>query len=281
MTSWAPWTDAKGRLSPLKLAIFVALFAPGLWVAWQWQNGDLAPKPVTEALHQTGAWSVRILLLSLAITPLRAIAHWPRLIDVRRMVGVGALAYVLIHFCLYIYDQSGDLWRVASEIVLRFYLTIGFIALVGLTALGVTSTDGWVRRLGGARWSKLHRNIYWLTIFCLVHAFLQSKVDVSEPVMMTGFFLFLMGWRRFNALRWRSPAHLAGLAVASAVLTALVEAAWYSIKTGVDATRVLAANLDVELGLRPALIVLIAGLALAALRYLGEKRAPAQRPRTA
>lgn len=272
-----PWTDRKGRLSPLKLAVFVWLFIPGLWTAWLWSQGDLDPKPVTEALHMTGAWAVRILLLSLAITPLQFIAHWPRLIDVRRMVGVGACVYLAIHFSLYIYDQKLDLLRVASEIALRFYLTIGFVALVGVTALGVTSTDGWVRRLGSARWNSLHRSIYWLTVLCLVHAFLQSKVDVSEWVLNAGLFLAMMGWRWMRARDLKGPLALAGLAVATSIATALIEAAWYAGKTGVPWARVLAANLDPDMALRPAHWVLLILLALAPLRIIGSWRAPAPR----
>src|SRR4051794_35687092 len=272
-----PWNDRKGRLSPLKLGVFILLFIPGLWTAWQWRQGDLDPKPVTEALHQTGAWALRILLLSLAVSPLRTIVHWPRLIDIRRMVGVGALAYLVIHFGLYIYDQKLDLFRVASEIVLRFYLTIGFIALVGVTALGVTSTDGWVRRMGAMNWNKLHRTIYWLLIFCLVHAFLQSKVDVSEPVLDTGLFFGLMGWRYMSARDLKGPLHLAGLAVASSAATMLVEAAWYAGKTGVPWARVLEANFDPDMAVRPAQWVLMIVLALALLRLIGQRRAPAPR----
>ena len=119
----APWTDHKGRLVPLKLATFLALFGPAFWVLWQWSQDDLGPKPVTEALHQTGTWAVYLLLGSLAVTPLRAIVYWPRLIDIRRMVGVAACLYLIGHFALYISDQKGDMLRVASEIVLRFYLT--------------------------------------------------------------------------------------------------------------------------------------------------------------
>lgn len=272
-----PWTDRKGKLVPLKLAVFVALFVPGLWVAWQWWQGDLAPKPVTEALHQTGAWTVRLLLLSLAVTPLRSIAHWPRLIDVRRMVGVGAMAYVLIHFALYVVDQKYDLWRVSSEIVLRFYLTIGFIALLGLLALGVTSTDGMIQRLGAPRWNRLHKTIYVMTILSLLHAFLQARLDVSEPVLMSGLFIALMAYRFMHARHLRGPLALVGLAVFAGLCTACLEAGWYAVKTGVDASRVLAANLAVDVAIRPSLWVFAIVLALAPLRLFGRVRAESGR----
>ncbi|MDB5649559.1 MAG: sulfoxide reductase heme-binding subunit YedZ [Hyphomicrobiales bacterium] len=269
-----PWTDRKGQLAPFKLVVFVALFLPAIWVAWQGWQGDLAPKPVNEAIHQIGSWTVRLLLVSLAVTPLRSIVRWPRLVDVRRMLGVGAVAYAVLHFFLYIADQGWDLWRVASEIVLRFYLTIGFVALLGLVALGVTSTDGMVRRLGALRWNRLHRTVYLLTVLSLVHSFLQAKVDVTEPVLMTGLFLVLMGHRALHKRGYRGLLPLAGLAIACGVLTALVEAGWYAARTGVDASRVLAANLSIDIAIRPSLWVLMIALALVPLRLIGEKRAP-------
>ena len=100
------------------------------------------------------------LMISLAVTPLRRIARFNQLVDVRRMIGVGAFVYAAAHISLYVADQMFDLWKVASEIVLRLYLTIGFVALLGLAALAATSTDGMVRRLGGKRWQRLHQAIY-------------------------------------------------------------------------------------------------------------------------
>ena len=273
----APWTDYQGRIVPLKLATFVALFVPGLWVIWQWVQGDLAPKPVTEALHQTGTWSVHLLLISLAITPIRSIAHWPRLVDLRRMVGVAACLYLVIHFGLYIVDQKGDLLRVASEIVLRFYLTIGFVALLGIVALGITSTDGWVRRLGSVRWNKLHRTIYWLTVLAFIHAFLQSKVDVSDWVMLSGLFFAMMMWRYAKKRAQAGFWPLVVIALAATLATGLVEALWYWGKTGVMASRVLSANFDPDMAMRPAQWVLVFLLLVLPLQAFGRWRDPKRR----
>src|SRR6185295_6134271 len=99
-------------------------------------------------------------MISLAVTPLRRVARFNHLVDVRRMIGVGAFVYAAAHISLYVADQMFDLWKVASEIVLRLYLTIGFIALLGLMALAATSTDAMVRRLGAKRWQRLHQAIY-------------------------------------------------------------------------------------------------------------------------
>ena len=121
-----PWRDYSGRLSPLKLAVFVALFLPGLWAALAFGMGWLQPRPFTEAIHQVGLWMLRFLFIALAITPLRHIVQWPRLILVRRMVGVAAFAYGLAHISLYLADLKFDFAKAATEIALRIYLTIGF-----------------------------------------------------------------------------------------------------------------------------------------------------------
>jgi methionine sulfoxide reductase heme-binding subunit len=262
-----PWRDRAGRPSLLKLATFVALFLPGLWIAVEWQQGWLGPKPVTEAIHGTGQWAVRFLLISLAITPLRRVALWNRLILVRRMLGLAVLAYLLIHFTLYIIDLRFDLVHVASEIALRIYLTIGFVALVGFCLLGSTSTDAMIRRLGPQRWNALHRIVYVLTILGLLHFFMQAKLDVTQPTLMAGLFILLMGQRLLT--RWRVGDHwaaLLALAPVAGLLTAALEAGWYRIASGVPPLRVLEADLDFSDTLRPAWWVAIVGLAFPILR---------------
>lgn len=259
-----PWLDRAGRLSPLKLAVFIALLAPGVWIACALWFGLLGPKPVNAAIHETGDWAVRWLIVTLAVTPLRRIGSFPKLILVRRMLGLAALGYALVHLSLYVVDQSFDLGRVASEIALRFYLTIGFTALLGLIALGSTSTDAAVRRLGPA-WHRLHTIVYAIAVLALVHKALQSKIDVSDAVTWTGFFLFLMGYRALHRRGLADrPWSLPALALAAALATAAIEALWYAVATGVSALLVLQANLD-PMEIRPAWWVLGVGLAVAAL----------------
>lgn len=257
-----PWRDRQGRFSGLKLATLLLLCLPAALLAWWAAQGELGGRPVMEAIHWSGLWAVRILLLSLLVTPLRQMLRWPRVMQLRRMIGLAALAYALLHLVLYALDLKWDLAKVASEIVLRIYLTIGFVALLGLVALGVTSTDGWVRRLGGRRWQALHRLAYAIGALALVHFALQSKIDVTEAMLMAGLFLWLMGYRLL-APKGAAPSlwRLALLAVAAALGTALLEAGWYAAATGVPPLPVLMANLDVEFGLRPALWVGIAGAA--------------------
>src|SRR5204862_7509837 len=143
-----PWQDYSGRLSPLKLAVFVALFLPALWTPFAVGMGWLQPRPFTEAIHQVGLWMLRFLFIALAITPLRHIVQWPRLILVRRMIGVAAFAYGLAHISLYLADLQFDFAKAATEIALRIHLTLGFVALVGLAAPAATLTDAVVPRPG-------------------------------------------------------------------------------------------------------------------------------------
>ncbi|MDR7037828.1 MULTISPECIES: sulfite oxidase heme-binding subunit YedZ [Methylobacterium] len=269
-----PWRDRAGRLSGLKLAVFLAALAPGLYLAAAYALDALGAKPITALLHGTGEWCIRFLLLSLAVTPLRRIANWPKLINLRRMLGLTALAYALIHLALYVVDQNFILTKVVSEIAFRFYLTIGFVALLGLIALGITSTDAAIRRMGQA-WNRLHRIVYAVTALGLFHYFLQSKIDVSDPVFWTGLFLLLMGWRLIQRFRIpMSPLPLLGLAVATGAATALLEAAWYGLKSGVPAGMVLGANLDFSYVIRPAWWVLAAGLVLPLVNILRGLPAP-------
>src|SRR5258705_7155337 len=203
-----PWQDYSGRLSPLKLAVFIALLLPGLWTAFAFGVGWLQPRPFTEAIHQVGLWMLRFLFIALAITPLRQIVQWPRLILVRRMVGVAAFAYGLAHISLYLADLKFDLAKAATEIALRIYLTIGFTALFGLAALAATSTDAMVRRLGARRWQRLHRIVYVISLLAGGHFSQQSKAGLLQATMMAGVYVWLMGYRllaRFVGIRGKLP----------------------------------------------------------------------------
>jgi len=271
----APWNERNGRLSPLKLVVFVALFAPAIWIGWEWATGLLAPKPVTEAIHATGQWAVRLILLSLLVTPLRRIAQWPKLINLRRMIGVAAFGYAFAHFCLYVVlDQKFALLHVASEIALRFYLTVGFVALLGLGALAATSTDAMIRRLGALRWNRLHKLIYLIAALAIFHFYLQSKVDVSEPVLMMGLYFILMLYRVLQKRGLPAWAVAVGAAVGAPLATALLEATWYAVVRHIDFWRVLGENIDFDNDFRPSVYVLAAGVALVAVQVARNVRVP-------
>lgn len=257
-----PVFDRQGRFSPLKAAVLLAVLLPGLWIGWRLATGQMGAKPITAALHETGLWSVRLLLVTLLITPLRAMTGQNRLLQVRRMLGVSALAYAMIHLGLYVFDLKFDLVKVASEIVLRFYLTIGFVALMAMAAMGATSFDSSIRKLGAENWNRLHSLIYPLALLALWHGALQSKIDASEHLVMTGLFLALIGTRILRRQGRLTPLWLLGLAVATALATSLVEHGWYALATGIPAGRVFTANLMLELAPRPAHIAGMVALAL-------------------
>ena len=270
----APWNERNGRFSWLKAIVFAGLFVPAAWIALLALTGALDPKVVTEMIHRTGQWAIRFLTLSLLVTPLMRGARYPKLVSIRRMVGVAAFFYAVAHLTLYVVDQHFDLPHVASEIARRFYLSIGFIAWLGLAALAATSTDGMIRRLG-PRWRTLHSLVYGIAAIALLHFMIQAKADVSEPVMMTGFFLILMLFRVL--VKRGAPAWGAALAAAlvSPVLTALIEAAWYALVRHIDFWEVLEANVDPDMAFRPSAYVAAAGVVFLGVALA--RRSPAPR----
>ena len=267
LNPYLPWLDHGGRLSPFKTSVFVLLFLPALYVGWQLATHSYA-RPYILANHDLGDWAIRLLFVALAVTPLRQSLGLPRLIQVRRMVGVAAFCYALAHFAFFTLDKSLQLAVVAREIALRYYLTIGFGGLLILLALASTSTDGMIRRMGGKRWAALHRLVYGAGALAVVHFFIQSKANVSEPFVMGGLFLWLMLWRvlsRYGQLPRgaRTVLVLVLLAVVSAAATAGAEALYYHLKTGVDIVRVLATNWSMAIGVRPSWIVGAVGVSVA------------------
>lgn len=249
----------KQKIFWLRLVTLLGLCLPALELAWRWYSNDLGPRPVTEATHSTGDWAVVFLLLSLAMTPARAVFDWPALIHIRRRIGVAAALYAGAHFLIYVLDQKWNLVVVATEILKRFYLTIGFASLLVLTVLAVTSTNGWQKRLK-RNWKRLHWLVYPAVFVALIHFFIQSKVKIGEPAFAAGLFAWLIFWRLMPARLRTSLTGLGLLAVASTLATAAFEAAWYHWVNNVDAVRVLLANLDPELAYRPAQKVLMASI---------------------
>jgi sulfoxide reductase heme-binding subunit YedZ len=274
-----PWTDRAGRFSPLKCTAFVGVLAPAAWIAVEASQGWLGPRPVMEAIHQSGLWAVRFLALSLAVTPLRTASRMSELFSIRRILGLAVPAYAIMHFCLYVVDQELALGHVAAEIASRVYLSIGFVGFCGFCVLGVTSTDRMIARLGPRRWSRLHQFAYPGAAIVTVHFFIQSKLDVAQPLVMAGIFALLLGFRvaqhRFGDL---SASRVALVGVAAALATALGEAAWYALSAGAPILLVLGANLDFSYAVRPAWFVLGAAAVLVAARLLRRRGAPGLRP---
>jgi methionine sulfoxide reductase heme-binding subunit len=273
--------EKSGRWSPEKIIAFTGACVPALWLAWRAWSGDLsAARPINDAIHSAGNYAVWLVVISLAVTPARRLFMAPKLINLRRTLGVAAFCYAILHLVLYVVEQKYDLGKVVSEIALRFYLTIGFVALLGLIALAVTSTDGMVRRLGGERWNRLHKLVYPIAILGIIHFLMQTKLDISESVMVGGFLIWLLGYRLLQRYAggvgylWQ-----VALALLASALTAAAETLWYGATTGVMWWRVFSANFSWDMAPRPAHWVLIVGLAvplLALLWSLRPQRAPAK-----
>jgi methionine sulfoxide reductase heme-binding subunit len=175
------------------------------------------------------------------------------------------------HILLFVADQMFDLFKVASEIVLRLYLTIGFIALLGFIALAATSTDAMVRRLGSRRWQRLHQVVYGIALLALIHFFQQTKADIWVPTFAAGLFVWLMGYRLL--MRWQKavPSALAllGLTLGASVLVFAGEAIGIGLYYGVSPLLVLQSTFDFDLEtIRPGWLVLGAGLCVVALQLV-------------
>jgi sulfoxide reductase heme-binding subunit YedZ len=277
---WQIWLDSAGRVSALRIAALLLLLVPVAIAIYDFNTEGFGARPLNNVIHRAGYWALIFLMVSLAITPLRRIGRFGQLFDVRRMIGVGAFVYAATHISLYIADQMFDLWKVASEIVLRLYLTIGFVALLGLTILAVTSTDGMVRRLGGKRWQTLHNVVYGIALLALIHFFQQTKADVSVPTFVAGLFGWMIGYRlliRFKTTRGELPAwKLLALSVAIAVLTFGAEAIGIGLVFNVSPLRVLSTAFDFDdlTSIRPGWLVLGAGLIVVAIDLIRARFGP-------
>jgi methionine sulfoxide reductase heme-binding subunit len=181
-----------------KPAVFAACLVPALLLAagaFGLPIEDLGPDPVSRILHSLGKTALNLLFITLLVTPVRQITGFTHLLRLRRMLGLFAFSYALLHFLAYlVLDQQLD-WRgVLHDIGKRPYITVGFTALVLLVPLAVTSTNAMMRRLG-RRWSRLHQLIYAIAILGVVHYYWQVKRDVREPLIYAGILAVLLGYR--------------------------------------------------------------------------------------
>jgi len=246
-----PWLDRRGQVSALHAVAFALLLLPALWVLGLALAGSLGPEPLKAAMKEIGRWTIRLLLLTLALTPVARLAVAPRLVTIRRMLGLGTMAYGLMHLLLFLWHEEWLVYHAIKEIVTRFYLTIGFVALLGLAVLAWTSTDAWMKRLGGL-WRRLHSLVWPIALLALWHFFLQSKSLVFEAVVSAGLLGWLVAWRLLPpAARFR-PVTLSLIALGAASVAAVSEYAFYALATNLPALRILAANFDPSLAPRPA-----------------------------
>lgn len=195
-----------------KTLVHALCLAPLALLSWQfwdvWRNGSdaLGADPVAEIEHRLGIWALRLLLIALAVTPLRQLTGQPVLIRFRRMLGLYAFAYASLHLAAYlVLDLRGYWTLIFEEIVKRPYITVGFLAWLLLVPLAVTSTQGWIRRLG-RRWGQLHKLVYVIGLLAVLHFWWLVKSDLREPALYAGILAVLLGWRAVHAWRRRRRA---------------------------------------------------------------------------
>ena len=190
-----------------KAAVFILCLVPLLLVGIRALQGSLTANPVEFLQHFTGDWTLRFLIFTLAVTPLRKIFDLPDLIRFRRMLGLFAFFYLCLHFLTYIGpDQGFDLSGMWRDVQKRRFITVGFIGFLLLIPLAITSTKGWIRRLGGRRWQILHRCIYVAAVCGVIHYYWLVKSDVRKPLFYAAVVGILLLWRAGNWFLKRSNA---------------------------------------------------------------------------
>ncbi len=189
----------------VKPILFVLCLGPLAWLVWDGVTDNLGANPVETVRRYTGYWTLRFVLITLAVTPLRRLTGWHIVIRVRRMLGLFAFFYACLHFVSYIWLDQYFMWDAIIEDILdRPYITVGVASFLLLIPLAITSTNGMVRRLGGRRWQRLHRLVYVIAVLGVIHFLWLVKSDISEPVIYGAILALLLGFRLFWHLRGRS-----------------------------------------------------------------------------
>jgi sulfoxide reductase heme-binding subunit YedZ len=200
-----------------KAAVFLLCLIPLGELLWRFITGNLGINPVETLQHGTGDWTLRFLVFTLSITPLRKLFKLPDLIRFRRMLGLFVFFYVCLHFLTYLGpDQSFDVAGMWKDVAKRPYITVGFTAFVLLIPLAITSTAGWIRRLGGKRWQALHRSIYVAAVCGVIHYYWLVKSDVRKPLFYGALVAILLLWRLgdwFFKRRSQAPMRVAAPSV--------------------------------------------------------------------
>jgi methionine sulfoxide reductase heme-binding subunit len=197
-----------------KTLLHLLAATPAAWLAWQVNevartgSNALGADPVAEIEHFLGLWALRLLMLTLAITPLRQLTGQSGLVRFRRMLGLWTFAYATLHFSAYlVLDLRGYWTTIFEEIAKRPYITVGFTAWLLLLPLAITSTTGWIRRLG-RNWVRLHKLVYAIGVLAVLHFWWLVKSDIREPALYAAILAVLLGWRVVKAWRTRRAATL-------------------------------------------------------------------------
>lgn len=195
----------------LKPAVFILSLVPVGLLAWDLFTDNLSANPIKDITEATGTWTLRFVMITLAVTPMRKLLGWNALGRVRRMLGLFTFFYATLHFFTYVYlDQFFDLESIIADISKRPFILVGFTAFVLFIPLAVTSTGGWVRRLGGKRWQLLHRLVYVSAVAGVVHYLWLVKADIQRPLAYGAILAVLLASR--IVISFRKMPHRSGRA---------------------------------------------------------------------
>lgn len=190
-----------------KVLLFLVCLTPALHLGWRYYKQDLTANPVEYITHFTGDWAIRFILITLAVTPLRGLFNEPQLTRFRRMLGLFAFFYGMTHLMTWSWiDKFFDWNEMFKDVLKRRFITIGMTALLLMAPLAVTSTAGWVRRLGFKRWQRLHRLIYFSALAAVIHYAWLVKSDERLPLMYGAILTVLMSYR---VVVWMRKPHKA------------------------------------------------------------------------
>ena len=180
----------------IKIPVFLVCLVPLGLLAWKGFHGMLGANPIEVITHATGDWTMRFLLITLAVTPLRKLLGTPSLIRFRRMFGLYAFFYGCLHFMTWLWlDKFFDWHEMWADILKRRFITVGMLGLLLLLPLAITSTAGWIRRLGGKNWQRLHRLIYVTAICGVIHYVWLVKADLRKPLQYAAILGVLLLYR--------------------------------------------------------------------------------------
>ncbi|HEX4592667.1 MAG TPA: protein-methionine-sulfoxide reductase heme-binding subunit MsrQ [Bryobacteraceae bacterium] len=192
-----------------KVVLFVLCLVPLAWLGWRAYQQELTANPIEFITHYTGDWTIRFLLITLTVTPLRKLLNQPQLARFRRMLGLFAFFYGCLHLMTWLgLDKFFDLSEMWKDVVKRRFITAGMTAFLLMLPLAITSTAGWVRRLGFVKWQRLHRLIYFSGLAGVVHYYWLVKSDIREPLMYFAIWSVLMIYRLGVWMRSRRRVQL-------------------------------------------------------------------------
>jgi sulfoxide reductase heme-binding subunit YedZ len=263
-----PWQDRNRNFSWAKAGAFALVLLPAVRFIDQFATADygLLSMEIGNLTYWSGVWATVVLLMALAVTPALTVFRWRALVDVRRMIGVTALVYTLVHIVFYFALRSWNFSLILNETVTRLTLVLATLSTIGLIVLGATSLDAAIRYLGARSWQRLHNTNYVISGLAILHVLL-ARGTYPEQYLLTGLFVWLMAWRVLARYGLGADARaLTALAVASCLFTAFLEAGFLLGRRGWDVAGTLANNFNpamLEIGVPAPWQVLAFGLVFA------------------